>query len=108
MLDNVTDRKRRYQSICRPWFLINVPYMFLVYSIPLTSYRRSLRGQLWSFDGFGRGIVNRKLRRHSIAQPRFPISVQFTLFFWHAPFESCTYFFIFDYGGMSISTARGV
>jgi hypothetical protein len=54
------------------------------------------------------GVANRKLRRHSIVRPRFPISVQYILLVWHAQFESCTYFFlIVDYSGISISTARG-
>jgi hypothetical protein len=40
MLDDVTDRKWRHQSICRPWFPISVQYMFWVYCVPFTSYLR--------------------------------------------------------------------
>jgi hypothetical protein len=39
------------------------------------------------------GVVNRKLRRHLIARPRFPFSVQYILFVWHAPVESFTHSF---------------
>jgi hypothetical protein len=52
-------------------------------------------------------VANRKQSRHSIVQPRFPISVQYILLVWHAQFQSNTHFLIVDYGGISISTGRG-
>jgi hypothetical protein len=55
-----------------------------------------------------RGVLNRKLRRRSIARPRFPISVpdiHYLSITHHSIVISV--FSIVDYGGIAISSARG-
>jgi hypothetical protein len=109
MLDDVTDRKWRHQSNCRPRFSFSVQYMLLVYwnrSLVISVFWEVSSGRLRISTAKGRRKLEVKSQFDKFYHGFLLVFNTYYLYGMHR-LKVAPIFTIVDYGGMSISTARG-